>query len=276
MTTVEVIGAGALAQLLCRDLLAAKAQVMLYVPQGKLSDQQQHRLNAELRAQPWMKGVMEILGGHPDVRLFAGTPEQFWAYQSSHHNQTARSPMLLLTSWCESHSALRAQLDQSVYPCYPRVTVESWQGRLAVLGHLVIEIPNDIETCFQDWSKVRSVLDACGVAWELHPMEYRFKAHFARTCFAYWYLVNHLEATERGDEPVSRRDIKAEWETLQPILALEPDLELSLEMMELGLSLIRLGEPKTSDAAWILNVLLNHKRGKVEYFLQRRQRLYLC
>jgi hypothetical protein len=274
MTTVEVVGAGAVAQLLCRELLAAKAQVMLHVPQGARSDQQHHQLTAELKALPWMQGLMANLAGSPSLRLFAGTPEQFWSYQTSHHHQIAGSPVLLLTSWWDTLSALRRQLQGPVLPCYPRVTVESWQGRLAVVGRLQLEIPNDFDCPMADWTAVGEALDACGLAWELRPMQHRFKAHFARTCFAYWYLVANLEAAERGENPVDRQGIEAEWQRLQPLLDHEPDLKLPLEMLEFAIALMRQGQPQSSDPAWILEILLHHKRAKIDYFLQRQHQLF--
>jgi hypothetical protein len=56
----------------------------------------------------------------------------------------------------------------------------------------------------------------------------------------------------------------------------EPDLKLPLEMLEVAMALMRQGDPERSDPAWILEVLLKHKRAKLDYFLQRRQRLFPC
>lgn len=273
---VQVVGAGAVAQLLCRELVAGGAQVGIHVPQRARSNQQQAQLTAELMAWPWMQGVVADSVAPAELRLFAGTPEQFWDYQSSQHHRAASSALLLLTSWWGTLADLQTQLQGPVLPVYPRVTVESWQGRLAVVGSLQLELPSDGNPPVVDLQAVAAVLDACGLAWERRPMQHRFKALFARTSFAYWYLTACLEPAEQGGQPADRPAIEAQWQTIQPLLDNEPDLRLPLEMLELAIALMRKGDPERSDPAWILEVLLNHKRAKLDYFLQRQQRLFPC
>jgi hypothetical protein len=89
-------------------------------------------------------------------------------------------------------------------------------------------------------------------------------------------LVDYLEPSQRGDTPPDRLRMEAEWQRLQPLLDHEPDLKLPLEMLEFAIALMRQGQPQSSDPAWILEVLLHHKRGKIDYFLQRQHRLFQC
>lgn len=273
---VQVVGAGAVAQLLCRDLVASGVHVGIHLPKRTRTNQQQDQLGTGLMALPWMQGVAADQAAPAELRLFAGTPEQFWAYQASEHHRAASSPVLLLTSWWDTCSSLQGQVHGPVLPVYPRVTVESWQGRLAVVGSLQLELPSDCSPLAVNQTVVGAALDACGLAWELRPMQHRFRALFARTSFAYWYLVACLEPAERGRQPADRSAIEAEWSQIQPLLESEPDLKLPLEMLEVAMALMRQGDPERSDPAWILEVLLKHKRAKLDYFLQRRQRLFPC
>lgn len=265
-----------MAQLLCRELVAGGANVTLHVPERGRSQQQQAQLTAELLALPWMQGAVVDPSAPAELRLFAGTPEQFWEYQASQHHRRANAPLLLLTSWWDSLAALQPQLQGPVLPVYPRVTVESWQGRLAVLGSLQLELPNDGSQAEVNLTAVGELLDTFDLAWQARPMQHRFKALFARTSFAYWYLAACLEPAEQGSPAADRSIIEAHWHRIQPLLDNEPDLRLPLPMLELAMAVMRQGDPESSDPAWILEVLLHHKRAKLNYFLQRQQWLFRC
>jgi hypothetical protein len=279
MNAVEVVGGGAVAQLLCRDLQAAGGSVRLHVPQRGLNAHQQRQRLAGLAALPWLQGV--ALSGKPGqdsegdvepetLRIFAGTPEQWFDYQNSSGHQSACSPVMLLTSWWDSLSALQQQLRGPVVPVYPRITVESWQGRLAVLGQLKLEIPSDSLAVDLDQTSLRGCLNQLGLDWEERPMQARFKALFARTSFAYWYLVTCLEPRRRGEPGADKETITAQWQRTELLVSGEADLQVPLGMLEMVLSMMRNGDPECSDAAWILNVLVEHKRAKIDYFLERQ------
>ncbi len=282
MNTVEVVGGGAVAQLLCRDLQAAGGSVRLHVPQRGRNAQQQRQRLGDLAALPWLQGValswkpdQAATGdGEPEIlRVFAGTPEQWFDYQNSSDHQSACSPVLLLTSWWDSLSALQQQLRGPVVPVYPRITVESWQGRLAVLGHLKLEIPSEPVAADLDQTRLRECLHQLGLDWEQRPMQGRFKALFARTSFAYWYLVTCLLPRRRGEPCADKEAIAAQWQRTELLVSGEADLQVPLEMLEMVLSMMLNGDPECSDAAWILKVLVEHKRAKIDYFLERQGRL---
>jgi hypothetical protein len=178
--------------------------------------------------------------------------------------------VLLLTSWWQTLDSLQEQLQGTVLPVYPRIAVESWQGRLAVLGKLHLELPTEAVAPGLDRTTLQRRLDQLGLNWQERPMQTRFKALFARTTFAYWYLLTALEPKRRGEPGVARETILAQWQRLEPLVAGEADLQLSLEMLELSLAVMRNGDPVRNDAAWILQVLLEQKRRKMDYFLERQ------
>jgi hypothetical protein len=273
MITVEVVGAGAVAQLLCRDLLQRGCSVQLSVPQRNRTGQQQQAWLAELAALPWLQGVrMDATTDQAPLRLFAGTVEQWLEYQDSPRHQSTDSPVLLLTSWWQSLNSLQKQLRGKVLPVYPCITVESWQGRLAALGKLQLELPCDSEPGGMDRASVHQQLDQLGITWLQRDMEGRFKALFARTTFAYWYLLFSLEPRRHGKAGIDRAKITSQWRQVEALMEKEIDLQIPLTSLEFAMAYMRNGDPVKSDAAWILQVLLEHKRKKMDYFLKRQDR----
>jgi hypothetical protein len=281
MTAAEVVGAGAVAQLVCRDLRDKGCAVHLMVPQGGRTKQEQRERIAELKARAWLEGIRvssaaaDTTSRHAaprGLRLFAGTVEQWFDAQDSSNQPSEEAPVLLLTSWWKPLSHLQKRLRRGVVPVYPRTTVESWDGRLAVLGGLQLELPSE-EIPGLDRGWLRHQLEHLGLSWVERPMQARFQALFARTRFAYWYILECLDPRRRGEPGASPETTLERWQQVEPLLAPETDLQIPLEMLELALSVMRNGDPTLSDAAWILKVLVEHKRPKIDYFLQRQGEL---
>lgn len=280
MTQVMVVGGGAVAQLICRDLVANGSSAQLTVPARGHSEQWHRHQVAKLATLPWLEGVQirdepaetTLINAGPEaLRIFAGTVEQWLDYQNSPAHRSADEPVLLLTSWWKTLSNLQEQLKGSVLPVYPRTTVESWMGRLAVVGGLQLELPSEALPPGLDRVVLQRRLDQLGLSWVERPMQGRFRALFARTRFAYWYVLDCLEPRRGGATGQSRETIIQQWRQIEHLLEGEADLAISLEMLELGLALLRNGDPDRNNASWILHVLLNHKRRKMEYFLQRQE-----
>lgn len=266
---VEIIGAGALAQFFCRELTARHIPCRLHVPQGSLSNQAHHALLDDLALLPWMKLIAPEPGELPALRIFAGTPESFFSYQSTRHHQQATSPLLLLTSWWHDLSLLSVQLSGPVIPAYPRITVESWQGRLASSGVLRVELPLEQLRDSPTVDDVASFLERLGFQTDMRHMEHRFKARFFQTSFAYWYSLGHLSLGDHLDSSLASIAPDRLWDSLRIYWESEPDLQLSFPALELGIKFLYQADPSHNDACWILQVLLNHKIGKLHYFLLR-------
>lgn len=278
MTDVEVIGGGAVAQLVCRELLARDVSVRLYPPQGRRSNHQHHQLLTELNELPWLEGITlraEASSSAPVsteqvcLRIFAGTVEHWFDYQNSFEHQQARSPVLLLTSWWNSLTNLQNQLVGPVLPVFPQVVVESWHGRLAVLGQLRLELPAERLNSGLMSSTLHDQLNQFGLRWTERVMEHRFRALFSRTSFAYWYLVSSLVPKRLGLSGVNSESILCHWHHVQSLLKTEPDLQLALPILKITLEQMLNGDPDINDAAWILKILLTQKRRKIDYFLER-------
>lgn len=266
---IDLIGSGAVAQYLCRELTAKGNSVRLHVPQYRRNDDQQQALLADLSSLPWMQVLTPRHDQPSTIRLFAGTPEQFFSYQHTKHHQESSIPLLLLTSWWMDLKQLEAQLCGPVIPAYPRITVESWKGRLASFGALRIELPNDLLASSVSGDDVSSALTWLGLDYDLMPMQKRFKSRFMQTSFAYWYALSRLKPTTSRGQTIDHSEVQRLWDSLFIHWESQPDLQVPLSTLEIGIQLMYRSDPALSDPAWILHVLLHHKPAKLHYFLSR-------
>ena len=279
---VEIIGNGSVAQLLCRELTSSGNNVRLQVVQYNLNDVDRIKLVTSLRALPWLQHTDIYLRNStadyswlpkPDIKIFVGTIERFRQYQKSVFINS-QTPILLLTSWWGKHDQLNKELPDFVLASYPKTTVESWHSRLVVLSQLDIELPIEVARSNPFFRDCARILESSGIRCTPRSMQNRFQTFFALTTFTYWYLIHYILPKQHGQPPVDKELVKTRWLNILPFIENEPDLGASLESVLFFINTIAKSNPEKNDAAWIINVLLSYKRGKIDYFLDRMHNLY--
>lgn len=174
-----------------------------------------------------------------------------------------------LTSW---HDTLKSFYEQGpfdstrIIPFYPAFACEIVGPKLVLAGIYRLEVAHDY---LDDMSTRELVhcLSRLGLSFRMMSMETRFRAHFSRTQFAYWYLSHSFVGDDALDSSALAL-VHLKWQVVVSCCRDHPDLCLPLSSFLLGLKLSLDSPSPATEIALVVASLLTSKSYKLDYFLR--------
>lgn len=202
-----------------------------------------------------------------DCILFVGTVERFQEFAETRGWNLFRGvDIILLSSWHGSLKELHERIPSNVLPAYPVIACEEWDGQLVACGSSLLEIDGS-QASNEKWKIVLANLKMVGFRLNLLDMSTRFRARFSTTSFAYSY-IRSLPGHE-GDSVKLKFSLERGIQQLKTILGDHPDLLGDIEGFPRSLERLWTYRDTLGAVGWIVNILMNKKLGKTNYFIDR-------
>jgi len=183
-------------------------------------------------------------------------------------DQKIEAPIFFLTSWSRALAELqknRSRQHLKIVPCYPAFACEKDQNKLIRAGRYQLEVATDWLPPFQLQS-ISMILDRLGLQYSCRLMEMRFKAHWSRTQFAYWYLSQGYHQRPVVDQH-DLQEMQKKWQVMDDACQEFKDLQIPLELFIYSLKLGANSADKNNGLGFIISKLLTTERYKINAFL---------